>query len=239
MLLGDHLYFNGCQGKGILIDSGTSYPGVPAAGQLFYRTDLLSLAAYDGSSWQLIADQAFVTAAVAGVGALTNTVKTADYTAIAGDMVLISNSGGSNITVDLPSSPADGDLVGVVVTGRSSTGNIGIDSGGNSFIDGSTVKTLTMVGEYAVLRFDLAGNHWLVVSGNEGALKYTSLIGDGATNPIAVTHGMGTMNVSVTVVEVATGQDAICTVARTTADIVTITFTIAPTSNQYNVIVHG
>jgi hypothetical protein len=70
--------------------------------------------------------------------------------------------------------------------------------------------------------------------------RYTQTIGDGATNPITVTHSMNTRDVMVQVRETASPYEHVgVTVESTTTNTVTLTFGTAPTLNQYTVIVIG
>jgi len=69
--------------------------------------------------------------------------------------------------------------------------------------------------------------------------KYAANIGDGSATSITVTHSLGTLDVQVQVVEVATGQTVECDVTRGTTTQCTLGFAVAPTSNQYRVLVQG
>lgn len=59
----------------------------------------------------------------------------------------------------------------------------------------------------------------------------------GESTSYAVTHGLGTKDVIVEVYENATGETVYTDVVRTSTSIVTIGFAIAPTSNQYRVVI--
>lgn len=69
--------------------------------------------------------------------------------------------------------------------------------------------------------------------------KYSTLIGDGTTTAIAVTHSLGSKDILV-VVRDATSDELIGSVyaVATSTSVVTITFPTAPTTNQYRVTVH-
>lgn len=69
--------------------------------------------------------------------------------------------------------------------------------------------------------------------------KYSQLIGDGSTTAIAVTHSLGTTDVTVGVYEVSSGAEVECDKTRTSSNVVTFGFLVAPTSNQYKVVIHG
>lgn len=69
--------------------------------------------------------------------------------------------------------------------------------------------------------------------------KYSTLIGDGTTTAIAVTHSLGSKDVLV-VLRDATSDELIGSIyaVATSTSVVTITFPVAPTTNQYRVTVH-
>lgn len=69
--------------------------------------------------------------------------------------------------------------------------------------------------------------------------KFAANIGDGLTNTFAVTHGLNSEDVVVTVIEVATKEVVYTDVVHTSANIVTISFTENPTVAQYRVVVVG
>lgn len=69
--------------------------------------------------------------------------------------------------------------------------------------------------------------------------KYAVNIGDGSTTAITVTHSLNTLDVQVQVVEVSTGETVYPDVARNAVNTCVVTFAVAPTSNQYRVIVQG
>lgn len=67
------------QAKNIVVDSGSSFPGSPTAGQLFYRTDLNQAYSYNGSSWIQIdstAGSGTVTSVDAGNGMTFTSITT-------------------------------------------------------------------------------------------------------------------------------------------------------------------
>lgn len=72
-----------------------------------------------------------------------------------------------------------------------------------------------------------------------GTGKYAALIGDGVTTGIAVSHGLGTPDVNVTVRDAASGAYVYPDITVTSASVVTIAFAVAPTLNQYRVVVVG
>lgn len=71
------------------------------------------------------------------------------------------------------------------------------------------------------------------------ARKYTGTIGNGSNTSIAVTHGLGTQYVTAQVFEESTGAQVECDVTLTSSTQTTFTFAVAPTSNQYRVVITG
>lgn len=71
------------------------------------------------------------------------------------------------------------------------------------------------------------------------ARKYTGTIGDGASTAIAVTHGLGSQYVTAQVYEASSGNQVECDITLTSSTQTTFTFTTAPSSNQYRVVITG
>jgi hypothetical protein len=70
--------------------------------------------------------------------------------------------------------------------------------------------------------------------------KYASDIGDASATSITVTHNLNTRDVQVVLFDnSAPYAEVICDVQHTTVNTVTLLFTIAPTLNQYRVVVQG
>jgi hypothetical protein len=69
--------------------------------------------------------------------------------------------------------------------------------------------------------------------------KFAANIGNGALTTIAVTHNLGTQDITWSLRDV-TGQAFMMTDGvATDANTLTLTFAVAPTTNQYRVVVHG
>jgi hypothetical protein len=68
--------------------------------------------------------------------------------------------------------------------------------------------------------------------------KYAQSIGDGSTTAIAVTHSLGTKDITYSIREVSTDAfvDVDCVATSTT--VATFTFPTAPASNAYRVVIH-
>jgi hypothetical protein len=70
--------------------------------------------------------------------------------------------------------------------------------------------------------------------------KYATSVGDGSATSYTITHNLGTRDVIVSVYE-ATGSyaEVICDVNHATTNTITLLFSVAPTLNQYRVVVHA
>lgn len=69
--------------------------------------------------------------------------------------------------------------------------------------------------------------------------KYASTIGDGSSTSIAVTHSLGTQDVTVSVQDASTHAFVWCDVTANSTSQVTLGFAVAPASNSLRVVVHG
>jgi hypothetical protein len=70
--------------------------------------------------------------------------------------------------------------------------------------------------------------------------KYNASIGDGSATSYTVTHNLGTRDVQVTIYDNSSPYaEVIADVQHTTTNTITLLFSIAPTSNQYRVVVQG
>jgi len=69
--------------------------------------------------------------------------------------------------------------------------------------------------------------------------KFAANIGDGTNTSFAVTHNLGTRDVEVAVYDAATYEEVVTDITRTSTNVVTIGFAVAPTTNAYRVVVHA
>jgi hypothetical protein len=70
--------------------------------------------------------------------------------------------------------------------------------------------------------------------------KYGADVGDGAATSYTITHNLGTRDVQVTVYDNSSPYaEVICDVNHATTNTITLLFSVAPTSNQYRVVVQG
>jgi hypothetical protein len=85
---------------------------------------------------------------------------------------------------------------------------------------------------------NLAGNSFSIDT-SVVVRKFAQTIGDGSSLSIAVTHGLGTLDVTVAVFQVSDGAEIICDIVRTSSNVVTVGFAVAPTASQFRVVIHG
>jgi hypothetical protein len=70
--------------------------------------------------------------------------------------------------------------------------------------------------------------------------KYGADVGDGAATSYTITHNLNTRDVVVSVYDNSSPYaEVICDVNHATVNTITLLFSVAPTSNQYRVVVHG
>lgn len=71
------------------------------------------------------------------------------------------------------------------------------------------------------------------------ARKYTGTIGNGSLTSIPVTHGLGSQYVTAQVFDATSNAMVECDVVLTSSTVTTFTFNVAPTTNQYRVVITG
>jgi hypothetical protein len=71
------------------------------------------------------------------------------------------------------------------------------------------------------------------------ARKYAVNVGNNVLQSITVTHNLNNLDVTVQVYEVSTGDEVYTDISRTGVNTVAVGFAVAPTSNQYRVVVIG
>lgn len=85
-----------------------------------------------------------------------------------------------------------------------------------------------------------ASSHTHVVSEVSGAVrKYSVLIGDGTTTTFAITHNLNSDDVIPAAMAVATNDYVYPDFKRVDANNMQVIFSVAPTTNQYKIILHG
>jgi len=69
--------------------------------------------------------------------------------------------------------------------------------------------------------------------------KYAATIGNGSATSIAVTHNLGTQDVTWGVRQVSDNAYVLCDAVATDANTLTLQFSVAPASNSLRVVVHA
>jgi hypothetical protein len=72
-----------------------------------------------------------------------------------------------------------------------------------------------------------------------GTTKYAANMGNASATSFVLTHSLGTLDVVMNVIEVATGNAVNCGMQATSTNTATFTFSVAPTSNQFRAVIIG
>jgi hypothetical protein len=94
------------------------------------------------------------------------------------------------------------------------------------------------------LLWDEGDDQWTLTNNGTNyhaiARKHAASVGDGSASAIVVTHNLGTRDVEVQIYTNSGDYETVeADVERTTTNTVTVRFAVAPTSNQYRVVVTG
>lgn len=131
-----------------------------------------------------------------GLGLTPVAVQTTNYTASAGDLVPVDTTSG-NVTVTLPSNPANGATLAVIHVTRGGTNTVTVARGGSAVFNktaGATSLTLEVLNEAVLLQYKSSGAIWYVISddqplseldtrfGGRFNVKTYGAAGDGATD---------------------------------------------------------
>ena len=136
---------------------------------------------------------------------------------------------------------------GVLLTGSNFTFAPLTNGGLQTASGGASIKLATTSGLNVTSDLAVGAGNGISVLTNTVAIdsavvvsKYAASVGDGAATSYTVTHNLGTRDVVVTVYDNSSPYAEVNTdVAHSTTNTVTIAFSVAPTSNQYRVVVHG
>ena len=79
----------------------------------------------------------------------------------------------------------------------------------------------------------------LSTAGSSSVVKFTTSIGDGSSTDIIVTHNLGTRDLALTVLDNGTYEYVLPDVFFTSTNSITLGFGVAPSVNQYRVIIVG
>lgn len=127
-----------------------------------------------------------------------------------------------------------------VESGTQGTGAGYIMTGAGSVTVDTTSQTWTQFSGAG----EVTAGTGLTMSGNTLSLatltgKYAATIGDGSTTAIAVTHSLGTRDLTVAVYDASAYTLVECDVTFTSTTVATFTFATAPASNAYRVVLIG
>ena len=126
------------------------------------------------------------------------------------------------------------------------SGTVNSDTGWALSTDGTIVVGTTSL---SFAQFSGAGTYTagtgLTLTGSEFSLtdtytkKVSASVGNGSLTSIPVTHSLGTKDVVVNIYDNSTDETVEADVVRTSTSVVTVSFSTAPTTNQYRVVVIG
>jgi hypothetical protein len=94
---------------------------------------------------------------------------------------------------------------------------------------------------------DVVAGTGIIANANDVAIdtavvvrKYASNLGDGSATSYTITHNLGTRDVTVALYEVASPYaEVVADVEHATTNTITVKFSVAPTTDQFRVVVHG
>jgi hypothetical protein len=136
---------------------------------------------------------------------------------------------------------------GVLLTGTNFTfqprSGFGLQTGAS----GAEVKLATTSGLNLTSDLAVGAGNGISVLTNTVAIdsavvvsKYASNVGDGSATSYTITHNLNTRDVVVSVYDNSSPYaEVICDVNHATVNTITLLFSVAPTSNQYRVVVHA
>lgn len=136
---------------------------------------------------------------------------------------------------------------GVLLTGSNFTFDPRTGYGLQTGASGAEIKLATTSGLNLTSDLAVGAGNGISVLTNTVAIdtavvvrKYGADVGDGAATSYTITHNLGTRDVQVTVYDNSSPYaEVICDVNHATTNTITLLFSVAPTSNQYRVVVQG
>ena len=129
------------------------------------------------------------------------------------------------------------DAVGNNISGSNSLSATYTDSTG-AFAFDTTLASTSYLSKTSGLAVDISGLETKLKT--DGFTKKVSAsVGNGTNTSFALSHNLGTRDIQVQVFDNATYDTVECDVVRTDTDTVTVSFTTAPTTNAYRVVVVG
>jgi hypothetical protein len=136
---------------------------------------------------------------------------------------------------------------GVLLTGNNFTFAPQSGKGLETGVSGAAIKLATTSGLNLTSDLAVGAGNGIQVLTNTIAIdsaivvsKYAANVGDGTATSYTITHNLGTRDIQVTVYDnSAPYAEVICDVNHATTNTATLLFSVAPTSNQYRVVVQG
>ena len=136
---------------------------------------------------------------------------------------------------------------GVLLTGSNFTFAPESGKGLQTGVSGAAIKLATTSGLNLTSDLAVGAGAGITVLTNTVAIdtavvvtKYNANVGDGSATSYTITHNLGTRDVQVTVYDNSSPYaEVICDVNHATTNTITLLFSVAPTSNQYRVVVQG
>ena len=136
---------------------------------------------------------------------------------------------------------------GVLLTGSNFTFAPESGKGLETGASGAAIKLATTSGLNVTTDLAVGAGNGITVLTNTVAIdsavvvsKYGVDVGDGSATSYTITHSLNTKDVQVVLYDNSSPYaEVICDVQHTTVNTVTLLFSIAPTSNQYRVVVQG
>jgi hypothetical protein len=148
---------------------------------------------------------------------------------LAGDDIATSDI--TNFTEDVQ------DVVGGMVSGSNSI-SATYNDGSNSLSLDTTLATTSYLSKTSGLAVDIASVETKLVT-DGFAKKVAANVGNGTATSYAVQHNLGSRDVQVQVFDNSSYDTIECDVVRTDTNTVTVSFTTAPSSNAFRVVVVG
>ena len=170
----------------------------------------------------------------------SNTAAAAAVTAAA----IISAAGGEGTAGQAITTNGSGTLDFTTIVGTTEASIIsavGADGAAGAVLSTNGSGNLTFVTSVPLANGGTGGTTAATARANLGATtKVSASVGNGAATSIVVTHNLNTRDLQVQLFEVASPYAQVTTdVELTTADTLTLIFSVAPTSDQYRVVIVG
>jgi uncharacterized RmlC-like cupin family protein len=129
------------------------------------------------------------------------------------------------------------DAVGNILSGSNSLSVVYNDSANTITFD-TTLATTSYMSKTSGLAVDISALETKLVT-DSFTKKATASVGNGTNTSFAVTHNLGTRDVQVQIYDNASYDTVEADVVRTDANTVTVSFTVAPSTDAYRVVVIG